>query len=109
MPGLHTLLAWALGFWVIAIGLRMASAILFTPLELMPRYPGWLLFLLYGAITVGASYCVSFDHRPVTAVLIEFLLFILGVLLIYVYTSREFLGEVTWFSLLSGEKFMMLA
>jgi hypothetical protein len=91
-------LTWVLDFWVIAVGLRMASAVLFTPMELFPRYPGWLFYVICCAALAAANvWFVDLNRWPVRTILVNFVFTASVVVIVFRYSSREFLLQVLWF------------
>ena len=89
----YVYISWALDFWWIEVGLRLASSILFVPLELYPRYPGWLLYIAYCAVVATADMFLSLNRWPLRTILMDFVIFILGVALIYKYSAINFFSK----------------
>ncbi len=96
----YVYISWALDFWLIAVGLRLATSILFAPMEMFPRYPGWLLFIIYCAVAGIAAPFLSLNRWPLRTILMDFVVFILGVALIYKYSSHQFFLQALWFYLI---------
>jgi hypothetical protein len=90
-------LSWILGFWWIAIGLRMGSAVLFTGSEFMPGYPGWVFYLLAVGLSAIASHICDPDRNPLRTSIVEFGLLIFGVAIVFRYMSHPFFLQVLWF------------
>src|SRR6266851_5384767 len=78
-------LAWVLDFWLVAVGLRMGSAILFAPFELGPRYPaGWVLYIIYCAVAaVAFVWFTDLNRWPLRTTVINFIFFAFGVFIVF--------------------------
>jgi len=100
-------LTWGLHFWFVALGLRAASAVLFSPVEMFPRYPGWLWYLLYCGAWATANWLTDLNKRPILSIVVESLIFFYGIGLVYKYTRHDFFLETTWFYL-AGIGFLWL-
>jgi hypothetical protein len=90
-------LSWVLDFWWIAVGLRMGSALLFTGVEFIPRYPGWLLATVAIALWVVGSHVLKLKRHPLKSTFMNFGMFVVAVAIFYKYMSHEFFLEVIWF------------
>jgi hypothetical protein len=89
---------WALDFWAIALGLRMGSAILFTPSDFIPTYPGWVFYIIWCA-ALGVSEIWLFDpnKRPVRTLVIKIVFFASLVSIVFRYNTHTFFLQVVWF------------
>ena len=66
-----------LEFWLIAVGLRMGSAILFSPIDFFPRYPGWLFFIIWCAVGgIVAGWFDDLNRWPVRTIVIKFIFYL---------------------------------
>jgi hypothetical protein len=91
-------LEWVLDFWLIAVGLRMGSAILFSPFDLLPKYPGWLFWIIYCALVATASvWFTDMNRWPVRTIIIKFIFFASLVTIVFRYNSHELFLQVVWF------------
>lgn len=87
-----------LDFWLIAVCLRIGSAILFSPFEFVPKYPGWLFWIVYCAVATSISILfIDLNRWPVRTVVIKFIQFAFLVLIIFRYESHAFFLQVVWF------------
>jgi hypothetical protein len=87
-----------LDFWLVAVCLRMGSAVLFSPFDMVPRYPGWLFWIIYSAVTTTASvWLMDMNRSPVRTIIIKFVLFASLVAIVFKYSSHEFFLQVIWF------------
>jgi hypothetical protein len=91
-------LSWALDFLLIAVGLRMGSAILFSPFDLVPRYPGWLFWIIYCVlVSTNSLWLTDMNRWPVRTIIIRSILFASLVGIVFRYNSHEFFLQVVWF------------
>src|SRR6202158_3350718 len=82
-------LTWVLDFLLVAVGLRMGSAVLFSPFDFIPRYPGWLFWILYCAVLIPLSVRLTDMNRwPVRTVVAKFVLFASLVVIVFRYNSH---------------------
>src|SRR5258708_30856482 len=87
-----------LDFWLIAVGLRVGSAILFSPMDFIPKYPGWLFYIIWGVVWATAiGWFNDLNRWPVRTVVIKFIFFALLVAIIFRYNTREFFLQAIWF------------
>jgi hypothetical protein len=93
-------LTWVLDFWVVALGLRAASAVLFVPLELAPQYPGWLFYILWCAVAALAGvYFLDLNRWPIGTIVTKVVLFASLVAVVFRYNSHAFFLQTIWFYL----------
>lgn len=94
--GLHRIL----DFWGIAVGLRIGSAILFEPVELFPKYPGWLFYIICCAIwTTAFIWFTDLNRWPVRTVVIKFTFTASVAAIVVRYNSHDFFLQAVWFYL----------
>ncbi len=92
-------LSWVLDFWWIALWLRIGAALLFTGTEFLPRYPGWLFYILATVLSAVASHIWKLNRRPLLSTFINFGFAVIGIVIVSRYMSRLFLVQVIWFYL----------
>jgi hypothetical protein len=89
---------WILDFWLIAVGLRIGSGVLFTPLEILPRYPGYMFWVIFCLVVLTASgWLMDLNRSPVRTIITKFVLFASLVAIVFRYNSHEFFLQALWF------------
>jgi hypothetical protein len=83
---------------VIAVGLRVATSVLFVGDDLFSRSPGgWVVSIYFAALFVALVWLADLNAAPVRTVIFSLLLFAFGVAAVFKYNSHELLVQVIWF------------
>lgn len=89
-------LSWALDFWSVAFGLRIACALLFKNWEMIPNYPGILFYIADVVLTVVSRPLFDLNKSPTRTTLMHLALTAFGVAIIFRYMSHSFFLQVLW-------------